>query len=645
MKRPIFCRLLPWFVIGFAAMMIMLAVGAGYIGADVDHKWGPFRVGILILGLAALFLLIGLKIVGAIDRRLMEKPLCPGLRSRFEMIVSRFTARAQNGSGPPESPEFPQLSKSDTIDSVMPDDGKVKEDQPAKKAIISQFVIHRRGIGIVVLFIAVELLYVWFVSVGHMTTWPDETNFYGMLAESFLKGQVALPLEPSPLLAGLNNPYSYAERSGISTPMDASYFDGKYYMYWGPAPAVILSAWELIAGQSLGDEQVVFLAVSTVFVFSTLILLYIQRRYFPSLPSWLLFLGIVIVATIHPLLWILNWPAIYHGAIASSQAFLVAGLFMALPVMDGMDRSRWRLLAVGTLFALAIGSRLSIVGSIAVLIASLILVMTIHNKEGNKFRYGIKVSTFLVLPIAVCLLMLAYYNYIRFGDVFETGFKYALTLNDLPQYLAERKIFNLAYVIPNIINYVFAPFHVWYSFPFVFPFYERITEFQIFLSRFRIPDAYFVEDITGSIAAAPSLLFSLYLAFKVICGPISFDVSSTRPKLLQNRKKEFRWTMGIMMLTACTAAIPMMVFFWVSSRYLFDVVPILAIPSVTGAWLLYFSTRGYPLRGTLAVLAILSAAIAGTVISLLLSLSGPVSRFHHLNPGLYETISNLFSPT
>jgi len=53
---------------------------------------------------------------------------------------------------------------------------------------------------------------------------------------------------PDPRLAELGDPYEYTQRKDIPYHWDASYYEGRYYLYWGPVPALVSAAFEALAG-------------------------------------------------------------------------------------------------------------------------------------------------------------------------------------------------------------------------------------------------------------------------------------------------------------------------------------------------------------------------------------------------------------
>jgi len=81
--------------------------------------------------------------------------------------------------------------------------------------------------------------YVWFLLPGFKS--PGNA-YYSQLAMSFKRHQLYLPEEPSPQLLSINDPYNYELRkqSNVDYPWDISLYKGKFYMYWGPVPSLIL---------------------------------------------------------------------------------------------------------------------------------------------------------------------------------------------------------------------------------------------------------------------------------------------------------------------------------------------------------------------------------------------------------------------
>jgi hypothetical protein len=465
------------------------------------------------------------------------------------------------------------------------------------------------------------------------------------LAESFSNGQTALPVEPSPQLSELDNPYDPEKRSGIPFLFDASYYQGKYYLYWGPAPAVIITLLKLPTGQNIGDELIGFFAIVLIFLFSSLTLLYLRRKYFPSIPDWLLAVSILIVGTSHPMLWFLSWPSIYFAAIACGQAFLLAGVYFILPVLDSSSRNPLRLLGVGIVWALAIGSRITLIIPVGFLLITTVILLASEKRTTSK--PGALAGRIIALgfPIVIAIALLGFYNQVRFGDPIETGLRYQLSKLDQKTIIEQGRHFNIAFGLPNSVYYLLTPFRIRASFPFIRPLLNKFPTFSGYLESFTPPEHH-IDNVTGLLWAMPTILFCGVLVREIICCRQITTPSSSPNKTRtgqQGNHQSIKRIGSILLITGLAAASPVLVYYWVSNRFLLEVVPLLAICSTLGIWLIYRKSLVFPLTRILINSLIISAVIVSTLISLLLTFTGAWNQFDDLNPALWNTLTDLFS--
>ncbi len=107
---------------------------------------------------------------------------------------------------------------------------------------------------------------------------------YNHLAESFLAHKLHLLVEPNPELLAMEDPFEPSKNDKVRW-QDGSLYKDKYYMYFGPTPALVLYLpYKYFRGGALSDTF-----VSCAFTFGTviwgiLILLLIKKRYFTELP-------------------------------------------------------------------------------------------------------------------------------------------------------------------------------------------------------------------------------------------------------------------------------------------------------------------------------------------------------------------------
>src|SRR5574339_279135 len=80
----------------------------------------------------------------------------------------------------------------------------------------------------------------------------EETDHFNLLSRGFRKGQLHLDGEVPEELIRAKNPYDPVSRGDVPVLHDASYYQGKYYIYFGPAPVVtLLLPFNLVTGRDL----------------------------------------------------------------------------------------------------------------------------------------------------------------------------------------------------------------------------------------------------------------------------------------------------------------------------------------------------------------------------------------------------------
>ncbi|NIR27173.1 MAG: hypothetical protein GWN77_09475 [Gammaproteobacteria bacterium] len=232
----------------------------------------------------------------------------------------------------------------------------------------------------------------------------------------------------------------------------------------------------------------------------------------------------------------------------------------------------------------------------------------------------------------------------RFGNPFNTGFVYQFVEFDKRAELARGTLFSLRYLIPNALYYLLAPIRVFSRFPYVRPVYYQHPLFERILANFDLlPSKYRVEDAVGLIFAAPTLLYGLVLARKWLMGeiPVRFQHDEGGPDSA-GIPMVSEGTLGILMMFAgMAAAVPDVLYQWSVTRYQLDFVPLLTLVAILGLWRSYSDTRPFPIGSRLAKATILLIVTMGTLVSLLLAVSGAGSNFDDLNPELLSRLIEL----
>ena len=121
---------------------------------------------------------------------------------------------------------------------------------------------------------------------------PVPQSYYQLLTEALLSGRTYLGLEPDPRMKTLPDPWAGAQ--GIPRAHDATYYNGRYYLYFGVGPVLLLSApWHLLTGMYIRDGTATGIFCATGFLLASLFYLRCKRRYFPEAPPWWTFAAVL----------------------------------------------------------------------------------------------------------------------------------------------------------------------------------------------------------------------------------------------------------------------------------------------------------------------------------------------------------------
>jgi hypothetical protein len=447
-------------------------------------------------------------------------------------------------------------------------------------------------------------VYFWFITVSHDFT----SNYYSLLATAFRSGELHLPLNPDPALLQLPNPYDPAAREGIKVPQDLSLYNGKFYLYWGPAPSALLALVQPFLPGRLGEVDLLFLFMSGIFLAEYLLLMHLWERFFPELPKWMVILSIFLAGFANPALWMLSQPKIYEAAIAGAQFFFITGFAAAVLALDRQPVSRPGLALAGTMWALAVGTR-SVAVFPVVFMAGMVVYRLFQLHRRSLLRFVGE-----LLPLGLTLFAgavgFAWYNWIRFGSLLETGFTYQLAAPYLQKHMDE--LFLPDYIFQNLYNYLFNPFVIQQSFPFLYPVRGRIEEI---LPGQTLPELYTAQAVTGFLYGVPFLIFAIVpvtLVAKQLLRKHPRVASSQDPQALS-----LNWIVISLFGSFLMPFLSLLAFFWAAMRYTEDFLPALVLLSILGFWQVYqrqsqmvIKSKIYvPLGVVLAGWSILSAVL------------------------------------
>jgi hypothetical protein len=260
--------------------------------------------------------------------------------------------------------------------------------------------------------LAVLVVYAFIGSDGRFTfpLVPWTRSYYGSLAEGFLRGQLSMAHEPPPALRQVHDPYSQEARraANVRVLWDASYFEGKYYLYFSPVPALLFYIpVRLVTGGYPSDALATALFTSIGFILFVLTLGRALPR--PQVPLW--FWALVAgVGNIIP--YLLVRPLMYEVAISCAMTFTAGFAYALLRFVE--TKTAGSALATGACLAMAIASRPNLG---VLLVASAVAVVLVRRH-----------LLLLLAPLVLVGSGVMLYNQARFHSPFDFGICHQLNV-------------------------------------------------------------------------------------------------------------------------------------------------------------------------------------------------------------------------
>jgi len=323
-----------------------------------------------------------------------------------------------------------------------------------------------------------------------------QADYYNRLTHGFLAGHLYLDAQPDPRLRV--EPPNRIVSPGVPYLLDASYFRGRYYLYFGVVPAVALFLpYAALTGQDLPEGVVAALLASGAFVVMVLWLDVLRRRFFPRISAAAWAWTVLAAGLCNGIPVVIRKPEVYEIAVVSGCVCAMASLLgLTLALLRPERAGRWLALAGGAA-GLAIGSRPSLaVGAAVAVLGVTAVVWRRQRAVGAGGNAGWRIAAAAGLPLGACLAALGWYNWARFGNPLDVGWRYQLGSN--PQGISA-SLANLKYNLARY--YLTAPDRGWF-----FPFFGPGPEGQA------PPGYYGMEQAHGQFLVLPLLAVALALA-------------------------------------------------------------------------------------------------------------------------------------
>jgi hypothetical protein len=576
-NRKVLIRLV---IIAGGLGIILLSIFAYQLGLDNDPGWGPRRFQILAAGLAII-------LFGSLYW------ITPAISRRFQMA-----------------------------------DKSLQQKQAGTASWSRQ-----NDLWLLLIMCLAVLSFMWIISIGTMNKFPSGRDYYWMLAQAFQKGQTSLLVKPPAELLQLANPYDLGQRKGIDYLWDTTLYNGKYYLYWGPVPAVLAIFINFFTKQPVSDAWLVFLFLTGTMLFSVLLLrkLYQDDRF----PGWVFWGGVLASAVNIPLIWLLTHPAYYEASIVGGQFFMMAGFFFLYLAFRLPKIRTWHVFFSALAFGLAGATRISLLPSVIFL--AFMILLRVYLAQGRNLRTCVPAFAAALIPLAIVALSLMAYNYDRFDSIFEFGHRYQLT--GLAMTADYRDQTSIHYVLPSIYSYFFRPPSVSGQFPFItvpaikekmWPFFINPPE-----------NYYYAEPLAGLLLVVPLIGFTALLLIRLFWLLLNGDTSLKNIRYAENDMILWFGTSLLGYVLIQTAVL--LVFVSTSMRYLVDITPALIVLSslFVGLHIRAFEQNKYWVKAIKYVW--LLTALLTVAAGLLIGLTGGQNNFLNKNPELYHQLLKWFS--
>lgn len=433
-------------------------------------------------------------------------------------------------------------------------------------------------------------------------------GYYASLAEGFRRGTPAMAHEPSAGLMSLGHPWDYMERrnAAVTYLWDASYFNGRYHLYFSPLPALILYLpYGLVYGSYPGDQLAATIFAIWAFVMAAAFVLRTlppQRKGLAA-ALWLLMLGLAGVVP-----FVMVFSRVYEVAILCAAAMSAT---WAWSLSRFIDEPR-----AGTVLWMSCWLGLSGVARPSLVWLGVVSIAAIVTATPKPQR--LRMLLLGAIPLAATIGPLLAYNYVRFSEPLEFGMSYQLSYFDL----GEARVAGLASFrellrfVHTASLYAFAPPYVGGQFP-----------FADLLPRALDSDISFAgasEQVGGLVSLVPVAGLGSILALLLW---------RRREKAPAERSVLFVLAAGWLTFAfLSTFALP-------AARYEIDFFYLITAGSIVAFERSLILLDEVGLRPAPIRIAGLVLAICSAVLGVLLGLKGTGSAFAKGNPALHQSLS------
>lgn len=358
--------------------------------------------------------------------------------------------------------------------------------------------------------IVINLAVILALGIAHPNTGistKSHQHQYHWLAEAIMDGHFYLNDQPPQSLIDMENPYDrhlrddVVRKNGDSYKWDTAYYNGKYYVYFGIVPELLFFLPTRLMGIMIINKGPVIIMTMLAVIFGYLLIRELTRRWFKN-TSYLLYLILSVIFVNSAGIYLaIKVPDLYMIPISHAFAFSLMGLYLwlkALPYDENGKLNGMYLCFGSVCMALVAGCRPHV--TFASFLAVPLLWDYVFKKRELFSAKSLGKTIALAVPYVVVAAFLMYYNYARFGNIFDFGASYNLTVMDM---VSEK--FNFGKIPLGLYTYFIQPPYLIATFPFL----KNVDIVKDFMGN------YVMEQNFGGLFACHIILLSLLLVYKV----------------------------------------------------------------------------------------------------------------------------------
>lgn len=262
------------------------------------------------------------------------------------------------------------------------------------------------------------------------------SNVYILLAKSLCQGDLSLSTKDM----------TFVEGTKVLNTGDLIFYQGKYYLPYPPAPALLIIPFLSIGGGLINSVLIaVLLSCLNIFLLNSIFKkLEISNKYVP----WLIY-GFIFGTGY----WFVLLSS--HHVYGFAEIVSVTTVLLLLNELFGKKRA----VLMGLFLGLAFLSRQFTI-FLAVFVIGYLIYKYMLEPSFHSNRIFWKKTLLFAGSLGIFILGYFLYNYARFGNPLNTGYKNILFIGVLKERVEQYGVFSRHYVLYNLYNYLFKGFNI-----------------------------------------------------------------------------------------------------------------------------------------------------------------------------------------